>query len=175
MSLNKVLGYLSIIILVVFAIITVYSKLVNPGNIQVEKLLDGLYVVMQLLGVAFLLMTTKIKENHKRKMVRLGDLFIVIGIISLIIHLTEIVAYGFISLGLIIIFIDQIFRLRFLKKHLFVERMKILWYTFFYTGVIFKGLHLPGSKILLFVSVIVLWVGIAGYVMKNGLPKFISE
>ncbi|TLX73751.1 hypothetical protein E9993_14935 [Labilibacter sediminis] len=175
MSLNKLLGYLSIVILVIYFGTGIYIKTVTSDNIMVEKLFDGLYVVLQLLGIAFLLLTTKIKENHKRKLVRLGDLLIVAGAGILILHLPTLAGFALISGGLFVILIDQIIRLKYIKTDLFVERLKIAWYVIFWTGFIFKGLHLPGARILLFTSVIVLWIGISGHLFKSGIPKYINE
>ncbi len=175
MNSNKILGLLSIIILIIFSGFGIYIKTIGSNNLMIGKMFDGLYTLLQLLGIAFLLLTTSIKENHKRKIVRLGDVFIIVGAGIMILHLPTIFGYTLISVGLLAILIDQIIRLKYIRKDLLVEKLKITWYIFFWTGVIFRGLHLPGARILLFVSVIVLWVAISGHIFKNGIPKYISE
>ncbi len=175
MNSNKILGYISIIILVVFTAIGIYIKLTNDDNVIMGKLFNGIYVVLNLLGFAFLLLTTKVLENHKRKLTRVGDILIITGVTVQVLHLPIILGFTLISFGLIVVFIDQILRLNVLKNNLFVERMKIVWYLFFWTGVILKLLHLPGSLILLFISVVILWSTISVYIFKNGMPKYINE
>lgn len=175
MSSNKILGYLSVAILTIFSGIGMYIKIVGSDNVMIEKLFDGLYLFLQLLGVAFLLLTTKIKENHKRKLVRVGDILFVIGAGTLILHLPTIISFALISVGLILILTDQIIRLKSIENDLFVERMKVVWYVFFWTGFIFKILHLQGARILIFISVIVLWVGISRHLFKHGIPKYIND
>ncbi len=175
MNINKLLGYFSIIILIIYLGIGIYIKTNGHDNFINQKLFDGIYVTLQLLGIAFLLLTTKIKENHKRILVRLGDILIIAGAGIMILHLPASVGFLLILFGLIMILIDQIVRLKTMKTNLFVEIMKIIWYLFFWTGVIFKGLHLPGARVLLFVSVVIVWVAISGYIFKNGIPKYINE
>ncbi len=175
MNSNKILGFLSIIILLIFIGTGIYLKNVQieSDNVMISKLFDGLYVILQLLGFAFLLLTTEIKENHKRNLVRLGDILVICGAGILILHLPNIIGFALISVGLIVILIDQLIRLK--KNDILVGGMKIAWYVLFWVGFIFKGLHLPGAQILLFASVIVLWIAIAGHVFKNGIPKYINE
>ena len=61
-----------------------------------------------------------------------------------------------------------------MKNNLLVEWMKLAWYLFFWTGIVFKLFHLPGSLILIFISVVVLWIAISVYVFRNGIPKYIN-
>ncbi|WP_068472482.1 hypothetical protein [Saccharicrinis aurantiacus] len=175
MSSNRILGYISLFVLVIYTGIGIYIRTVGSDSVVIHKLFNGLYIVLQLLGIAFLMLTTKIKENQKRKLVRLGDLLILVGVGILVLHLPTIIGYTLVSVGLIVILIDQLIRLKTIKTDLFVERMKIAWYLFFWTSVIFKGLHLSGARNLLFISVIVLWVAITGHIFKNGIPKYINE
>ena len=114
---------------------------------MIEKLFNGLYAILQLLGIAFLLLTTRIKENHKRKLVRFGDVLFILGVGNLILHFQAIIGYTLIAVGLMLIFIDQIIRQKSITRDLFVERMKLIWYLFFWTGFLFKELHLPGAVI----------------------------
>ncbi len=175
MNSNKILGYLSILILVVFTVTGIYTKLVKNDIVIINKLFNGIYVVLNLLGFAFLLLTTNVLENHKRKLARVGDILIVTGVAILVLHLPIIAGFALISLGLIIVLLDQILKLKTMKNHLFVEWMKLAWYLFFWVGVVFKLFHLPGSLILIFISVVVLWIAISVYVFKNGMPKYINE
>ncbi len=175
MNSNKILGYLSIIFLVIFTTIGIYLKLANDDNVIMGKLFNGIYVVLNLLGFAFLLLTTKVLENHKRKLTKVGDILIITGVTVQVLHLPIILGFTLISLGLIVVLIDQILRFKILKNNLFIERMKLVWYLFFWTGVIFKLFHLPGSLLLSFVSVVVLWIAISVYIFKYGIPKYINE
>ncbi len=175
MNSNKILGYLAIIILIIYTALGISIKTTEQNSIIIGKLFDGLYVVLLLLGIAFILLTTKVLENHKRTLVKIGDGLVIVGTGIKILHLPFIVSFVLISAGLIIILIDQLLRLKTKKDDLSVERLKIIWYLFFWTGVVFKIFHLPGAQILVFISVIVLWSAISAYLFKNGIPKYISQ
>ncbi|TRX63277.1 hypothetical protein [Carboxylicivirga sp. M1479] len=172
MSSKRILAYTSLFLIVIYSGIGVYLRTVGSDSVFIHKFFNVLYIALQLLGIAFLIMTTKLKENHKRKLVWLGDLLIIAGAGVLVMHLPTILAYALISVGLIMILIDQLIRLKITKNDLLVERLKIVWYIFFWTSVIFKGLHLAGARNLLFISVIVLWIAITRHVFKNGIPKY---
>ncbi len=160
--------------MVVFVVTGIYTKIVKDDIVIINKLFKGMYVVLNLLGFAFLLFTTNVLENHNRKLVRVGDILIVSGVAIQVLHLPIMAGFALISLGLIIVLLDQILRLKTMKNNLLVEWMKLAWYLFFWTGIVFKLFHLPGSLILIFISVVVLWIAISVYVFRNGIPKYIN-
>ncbi|WP_075590369.1 hypothetical protein [Labilibacter marinus] len=172
MGSNKTLAYLSLLILVIYVGLGIFLKSIGSSSVIIWNIFTVLYIILQLLGLAFLIMTTKIKDNHKRNLVRLGDLFVIVGAGIIIFKLPVILGYSLMAGGLMVILIDQLIRLKAIKNDLLIERLKIAWYIFFWTSVLFKGLHLQGARNLLFISIIVLWLAITRYIFTNGIPKY---
>jgi len=175
MNTKKIFGLSTLVILIVYVGLGIYYLLGNKENVVAEQLINRLYTILQLLGIGFLIITSNIKEIHKRKLVRIADFIIVGGVGILILHLSTIGGYTIISIGLLLIFIDQIIRLKTLKKDLLIERLKLIWYLFFWTGAIFKELHFPGAKMLMFISVITLWIAITRHIFDYGIPKYLMN